>query len=188
MLLFLSAINLHAVVIFDESVSGDLSDDYLNPNQFNFVNGSNEISGSLAGGSADLDLFSFTIPAGFELSEINVTDFSGGNNGSFLLLQPGSTLSSEPNNSFPDPIGFSIFNATSVTSGANLLDAITVGPPFDFVPSLPSGEYAAWFNEIDFPSTYSVDFVVSAVPEPSSTFYFLILCPLSLLRRRTPGR
>ncbi len=121
----------NAVVNFNEAISGDLSDDYLNPNQITLSEGDNEISGGLLGGSADLDLFSFTIPTGFELPEISVTRYTGGNNGSFLLLQSGSTLSSEPSNTFSDPIGFTILNDTSVQNDTNLLNTVTIGPPFN---------------------------------------------------------
>ncbi len=180
---FLLSSPLYSIIQFDESLSGDLSDDYLNPNTFTFQQGSNVITGGLLGGSADLDLFSFTIPSGFELNQILVNSFFGGNNGSFLLLQPGSVLSAPPSNFFMDPIGFSIFNDTFVADGTDLLPIVTNGPPFNSIPTLSSGVYAAWLNEIDFPSLYSLDFVVTAVPEPHFVAQFTVLLSLFALRR-----
>jgi len=155
-----------------ESIDGDLSDDYLAPTVLNVVVGDNILEGTLDGGTTDLDLFRLYVPVGLKITAIMLESASGGGDGgSFLGMQPGSTLSSAPSNTFGDYIGYGLLSSSSI--GTDYLPVITVPtiaalPPFYGAESLESGDYAGWLNETGDSSTYRLNFVAVKVPEPSS--------------------
>ena len=102
-------------------------------------------------------------------------------------IQPGSQLSSAPSGSFSDPIGYSLIPASGV--GTNYLPTITLAgvnlaPPFFGVNSLAEGSYAGWLNETGPASTYRLNFVATAVPEPSSLSMIALYGMFLLSKRR----
>jgi hypothetical protein len=180
--------SLSSAATYSESINGDLANFYLNPTSFGLDLGSNRLSGSLSGGGSDVDLFTLTVPSDAVISAIRIIEFGGGGpTGSFLGFQPGSTLDSFPESNFMGgPIGYAIISATNASTDANVLGTITQGSPFFGATSLPSGEYAGWLNETGAGSTYTIDFVVSPVPEASSGMLGLIGGAGLLLCRRRP--
>jgi hypothetical protein len=82
-------------VIYDESVSGDLSNSGLTPTLVSVALGSNELFGTTgknASGVIDRDYFTFTVPVGMELSAVTVlpgTQTLGTLGDSFIGLQAG---------------------------------------------------------------------------------------------------
>jgi hypothetical protein len=177
-----------AVFTYDEDISGDISNDYLNPLVFTPTAGISTLRGSI---SADnRDLFTIVVASGTVLDSIRllsyVTSPDEPRNLSFLLVQPGATLSEEPNDNFEAPIGFTSFGAFSIERDLNLLPIITAGPPFFEVTQLEAGSYAFWINETGPTSRYEFAFNITAVPEPSAlTVALLATFPLVLRRRRT---
>ncbi len=172
---------------YDEAINGDLSDAYTSPSPISIIMGSNVLSGSLAGGSNDLDLFRLDVPVGLEITEIRLLDLIGGGNASYFMLQPGSTLSSAPSNSFGDPVGFAAIGSAGV--GNDLLPTITLPgitslAPFFGAATLTAGSYAGWLNETGAASSYSLNFIASPIPEPSSVL-LLGVCAISFLSKRT---
>ena len=187
---FLAAPALAQTLFFhDEATSGDLSDNYLSPTQLTVGLGNNILTGSLSGGTNDLDLFELIVPQGLEVTAIRLLDFEGGLAGSFLIMQPGSTLSAPPANDFSDPVGFTILSPGGV--GSDLLPTIALPgitslAPFFGVDTLTEGSYAGWLNETGPSSTYSLQFEASsttAVPEPSAAL-LASLAALGLCTRR----
>ncbi|MEM6886339.1 MAG: PEP-CTERM sorting domain-containing protein [Verrucomicrobiota bacterium] len=179
---------LSAGSVYVEGTNGDLSDDYLNPTSLVFTPGVNTVSGALAGGAADLDLFTFNLSSGQTLTEIKVIDFTGGAAGSLFAMQSGTQLSSDPvlatiNMSFPDPIANVLISSTLAASDFDILPNLVVGPPFNFANPLPAGDYVVWLNETGAASTYSLDFTV--VPEPSTLMLFSLASAVMLFRRRS---
>ena len=172
---------------FDESTSGDLSDAYLAPTPLTVGLGNNILTGALSGGTNDLDLIELIVPEGLEVTGIRLLDFEGGLNGSFLLVQPGSTLSAAPSNSFGDPIGFSILSPGGIGTDVLptlILPGVSTLAPFFGVDTLTAGSYAIWLNETGAASTYSLQFeTASTIPEPSTTV-LVALATLSLFSRR----
>ncbi|MGJ8724079.1 MAG: PEP-CTERM sorting domain-containing protein [Roseibacillus sp.] len=163
------------VSLYDETIDGDFSNDYLNPTSLNLKTGSNQISGSLFGASIDVDLFTFRLGPGEALSAIRVLEFSTfGIGGSFLGMQSGTQLSANPalGNAFPDAVGGRVFTAADAAVDRDILPFVVMFPPFNSVNPLPEGDYVVWLNETGQPTQYTLDFVV--VPEPSS------LVPLGL--------
>ena len=185
---FLAAQAAHAVTYL-ESVDGDLSDDYIDPTPIALDIGVNNfLGGTLGGGESDLDLFTLTIPVGSALTALHVVEFDGGGNGSFIGLQPGNELSANPvpSQQFPDPIGYAIIGADDAAVDEDVLDTITTGSPFDGAASLPAGIYAGWLNETGAASSYRLQLVVAAIPEPASGVLLAIAGTFATLRRRRP--
>jgi hypothetical protein len=62
---------------------------------------------------------------------------------------------------------------------------ITFGAPYHDAPALGQGSYAFWINETGPRSGYSLEFNVSAIPEPSPIILSsLVALPILFLRRR----
>lgn len=180
-------------ILWDESSpQGDISDLHLSPTTLQLQLGKNQIIGSLAGGSIDSDLFTIVVPSGFSVTEFRVIAFSGGRNGSFLGVTPGSTLASSPSayrrSEFDltvrvNPINFLLINENLV-GDEGLLRVLTNGAPLSGASTLEAGSYAFWANETANASTYTIEFEVAPVPEPSSVFFGLVGSALLLRRRR----
>lgn len=160
---------VRAQSLWNESLQGDLSGDYLLPNHFLLSPGQNTITGSLAGLGSDQDFFTLRVPEGLVLSSIMINSYTTGNpfNVGFFGIQQGATLSSPPSVSFSEPIGYVLFGTWAV--GLDVLPTIVAGPPFDGERPLAAGQYAVWLNETGSPSSWQLDFTtqVTAVPEPS---------------------
>lgn len=170
-----------------EAIDGELSNDFIDPTPIAMDLGSNLLTGGLAGGESDIDLFRFSVPLGHHLTAIRILGFTGGGGGSFLGLQSGVELSSSPvpSASFPDPIGYAIISAADAAVDRDVLSTITSGPPFNGVATLPAGNYVGWLNETGLASTYQIEFVIAAVPEPSVPAGLALgLCGLLFGRRR----
>ena len=176
-----------AAATYVEAIDGELSNDFIEPTPVAMDLGSNLLTGGMSGGESDIDLFRFSVPLGHHLTAIRILGFTGGGGGSFLGLQSGIELSSSPvpSGSFPDPIGYAIISAADAAVDRNVLSTITSGPPFTGVATLPAGNYVGWLNETGLASSYEIEFVIAAVPEPSvSAGLALGLCGLLLGRRR----
>ncbi len=186
--LFLFHTHLSAVVLYDEVDDGDLSDNYLSPTELTLLEGSNEIAGTLLGGAADVDLITLRVESGFVLSSIRVLERTSfmDDGGTFLGIQNGPRLSDDPNrqNLFRGAIGFRVFSASDAASESDILPFISAFAPLNTTEPLPAGDYAIWLNETEAFSTYRLDFVTEAVPEPSVLSLFGITYFFFQRRRR----
>ncbi len=162
-----------AVVIHNEAVDGDFSDDYLVPTQLMFGLGANEVIGRLDGASSDMDLFTVTVPEGMFLTSIRVMAFTGGVNGSFMGAQPGEVLSNDPIDYIRagngevvqvEPINYVLFGEVDAETQRDVMPQLVVGLPMAGQSPLPGGKYAFWLNETRTAANYHVSFDV--VPEP----------------------
>lgn len=184
-----AGVALPADVAFDESVFGDLSDNLASPNSLSFQPGSNRVIGSIAAGNPDLDrdFFTFSIATGFQLSSIILDSYESFDNvgaaQSFVAIIGGTSFPS-----LTDSSGF-LGNALISEVGADFLDdlgstgSLGTGTPTGFTGALPAGDYTIWHQETVLGNNYTFDFVVEAVPEPSSAL-LLGLGGLGLLGRR----
>ncbi len=154
---------------YSEAIDGELSNDFVEPTLVLMDLGSNMLTGELAGGESDVDLFRFSVPMGQQLAAIRILGFTGGGGGSFFGIQSGVELSSSPvpSSSFADPIGYAIISASDAAVDRDILPTVASGPPFNGASALSSGNYVVWLNETGQPSTYQIEFVIAAVPEPS---------------------
>lgn len=173
-----------AVFTHDETLHGDLSDDYLAPTILTPGAGSSTLKGTVVDG--DRDLFTLVVAAGLQLDSLRVlsyaTDSENPENLSFMMSQPGAILSSPPSNDFADPIGYVGFGSWAV--GRNMLRTITAGPPYDYAATLGPGSYAFWINETGPVSGYEFQFSVTAVPEAGAPMLALAAVSLLCVRRR----
>jgi hypothetical protein len=158
---------------YDESVTGDVSNDPQAPMPWTLDLGPNSINGTAGGNffanASDYDFVRFTIPPGEQLDSImvdtyqNVDPFSQ----SFLGLQQGAP--------WLDGVGWDILgywlygwmHLESTSPGVNALDKMQENANADFQIPLPSGEYTLLIEDVDTVMTYKLTFNVSAVPEPA---------------------
>jgi len=165
-----------ASVVYDESVSGDLSNSGLAPAPVLFAAGNNLVFGSTgaAGGVVDRDYFTFTLLPDHWLTLIEVlpgTTAIGGLNISFIAIQAGPQVTVDPNPAnaiVGDLLGWRHFGPGDI--GNDILPQIGVGAGAQgFVPSLGPGTYSVWIQETATGSaSYGFNFGVAAVPEPAS--------------------
>ena len=85
----------HADTTYDESIDGDFSGSAGAPTAIVFNTGTNTVIGSAFAGSDTRDFFTFTIPAGNELTALRQVDYSdgagGGANVGYHALDAGPT-------------------------------------------------------------------------------------------------
>lgn len=137
------------VVIYDESVDPELSDDNANPTALGTLSsGMNTLIGSFPGGGFARDAWSITIPNGSLLDSIILADYTPGtddpvNTNLTLVGGPSTLLDTRPSALEPTPIGS---NVTPGTSGDFLAGTYT----FEMVEG----------GALD----YALDFVVDDAP------------------------
>lgn len=174
-------------VFWNEGVDGDLSGDRLAPNAFVLNPGANTLLGVLEGvsneGELDRDFFSITIPAGFELTQINLTSYVSDDFAAFIGIVPGSIFNLDPDDIAPsDLFGWTLFGPFDV--GVDLLAELGANG-MGFTPPLPSGTYSFWVQQTGSFTAWSADFVV--VPAPGAALAVVMGGIFGSGRRRRRG-
>ncbi|MFO1499883.1 MAG: hypothetical protein U1G07_16070 [Verrucomicrobiota bacterium] len=162
-----------AVVIHDEAVNGDFSGSGTSPKALGALGlGNNEVYGTTGrdfAGTRDIDYFSFSIPAGYQLSEMRLLKAAPGSTG-FAGLQAGGQVTLPSNaSSAAGLLGW--VHYTDGQIGTDILDDIgTAGNGASgFSPPLGAGTYALWVQDGNpGPLPYGFNFVVSPVPDVGS--------------------
>jgi hypothetical protein len=171
----------NAAVIYNESVSGDLSNSGLTPTGLTVSIGSNQIFGTTGADTApDRDYFKFTVPVGLVLSAITIlpgTQNLGPNGDSFFGVEAGPqvTVPVLPADA-TGLLGWIHYDAGDV--GTNILPEMGASDfgATGFKPPLPSGTYSFWLQEGNVGTVpYGLDFTITAAPEPGS-WEMLVLC------------
>ena len=157
-----------APILYEESVSGDLSDAMPSATVLAFDAGLNSVRGSLYSGvlAPDLDAFAFAVPAGLSLTAITYA----------FTLEPddGNTVATTS-------WGFDLGNS-GLPAELGVIEVDLFGPSAQtlFADVLPQGGGLYGFYNVahgstaglDWSSTYQIDFVVreatTGVPEPAS--------------------
>ena len=184
-----------ADVIYDESISGDLSSSGLAPTVLTVSPGSNELFGTTGksdAGVVDRDYFSFTVPTGWVLSSLVLipgTQTLGPLGASFIGIEAGPqvTVSASATDA-TDLLGWVHYETSDI--GTNILPLMGgsgLGAT-GFTPPLPTGTYSFWVQEASVGTVnYGFDFVTTPTPEPKC--WTLLLTGLILLGtcRRRPG-
>jgi len=169
----------HAVVAYDEGASGDLSNSGASPTIISLIIGDNIISGTSGKNSAgviDRDYFTFTLASNQILTAINVLPGTVPIGLSFIGVQSGNQVTVSPAGpTAAGLLGWAHYSAADV--GTDILDNMSVAANGSSGFSIPlgPGTYAFWVQEASpGTATYSFDFVVSTVPEPSTWAMMLI--------------
>lgn len=175
----------------------DLSDDGNAPTFLTFSDGHNIVEGSMGwnGSTLDADIWTFTVAAGYEVSEINLVTYNGSNptfpNGHFMALASGSTINTtDATNHLSNGLWREETDLLGNTK-TDLLAILQAGPEFGGIGltgNLQSGTYTFWVQDTtDFVNQYCIDFVITPVPEPGSAL-LLGAASLVCLRRRRPRK
>ena len=190
-----------AAVIWDEAINGPFGGFDHQTQLGPFAAGDNEIRGTVgqtSPGVFDRDYFSFSVPAGLELTGLVVVNATsaGPLNVSFIGIGAGTAITVGPVPTPPDAsflLGWRHYRPDDI--GSDILGEI--GSPMSpmgaagFVPPLGEGDYAVWIQETAACTTciYDFDFVLAAIPEPTSGAVVLTsLGLLVVLRRRRESR
>ncbi|HLX70562.1 MAG TPA: CRISPR-associated protein Cas5 [Verrucomicrobiae bacterium] len=174
----LAATQLHASIIWDESVNGDLSNDGSSPTALLLSGGVNAVLGT-AGGTDKQDWVSVTVPTGFELSTLVLAAYSSTDVQGFIGVGMGPNFTNSVN-SPSSYLGYSHFGTGAANGalaptnlvGADILSIMgnnVVDSPGSqgFTPPLSQGTYTFLIQQLGASTTYEFDFGVTAVPEPS---------------------
>lgn len=169
--LWLAALSLATAPLraqgYDEAVSGDLSNDRLNPTVIPLTAANTTITSTQAGGAnLDRDYFTVVVPAGQRLRRLFIDSYTTtpSNNFGFMGLQAGTTFTVAPNTpSAAGLLGGIVYGAPQV--GLNVLPACgALAGAIGFVPPLPDGSYTFWMNQTSAASTVALRFVIEPSP------------------------
>lgn len=174
-----------ATVVWDESISGDLSNSGLTATTVTFGVGSNVVQGTTghdATGAIDRDYFTFTIGPNQVLSSLNILAGTQTLGLSFIGLQSGTQVTLATNSATAAGLlGWTHYGASDV--GTNILDNMSIAANGSTGFSIPlgPGSYAIWLQEISPGGSvpYAFDFQVASVPEAST--WALLLAGFGLL-------
>jgi len=167
------SLSAQAAVVYDESVSGDLSSDNLNPTAIILAAGDNIISGSVVAAPGDRDFWTVTIASGQSLDAIIFDEFNSAEDRSFFAVEIGNQITAL--NSAASLLGSALVGAgVGASQGDDILDNLGAAPfgGAGFTGSLGPGTYTFWFQETAASVDYSLNFQVSEVPVPAAVWLF----------------
>lgn len=190
---FLYGTAAHADTIYDESVSGDLSNSGLTPTLLTVSLGPNDLFGTTGktGTVIDRDYFTFTVPQGLELTAITVlpgTQTLGALGESFIGIESGPQVTIST--AATDATGLlGWFHYDTGDIGVNILPLMGTSDmgSAGFTGPLPAGTYSFWVQEASAGTVpYGLEFTVADTPEPSS--WTMLLTGMALLVSKTARR
>jgi len=190
---FLYAAAAHGDTLYNESVSGDLSNSGLTPTLLTVSLGLNDLfgtTGKSAAGVIDRDYFTFTVPQGEHLTAITVlpgTQTLGALGESFIGIESGPQVT--VSTAATDATGLlGWFHYGSGDIGVDILPLMgTSGMgSTGFTAPLPSGTYSFWLQEASVGTVnYGLEFTV-ATPEPAC--WTMLLTGMAALVGKTARR
>ena len=197
----LAAAPAKATILYDEAVSGDLSNDQLAPTALTLTPGLNSVIGTVngfpPGGTDPQDWVSFTIPTGFVMTSYVNSKYDSTDEQGFTGFQFGSSFLGDVFTA-GSYAGYAHFGTgatnpdgspPSSTVGVNLLP-LMADPSFapgttGFTPPLAAGTYTFLIQQGDPVTTgYQFDMTVRSVPEPGSSLCLLAMGGLAILALR----
>ena len=184
----------HGDTIYDESVSGDLSNSGLTPTLMTVLLGSNDVFGttgkSATTGTIDRDYFTFTVPQDLYLTAITVlpgTQTLGALGESFIGVESGPEVDvSTAATTAAGLLGWFHYGTDSI--GENILPMMGTSGlgSTGFSAPLPAGTYSFWVQEASVGTVnYGLEFTV-ATPEPAT--WTMMLAGLTALVGKTARR
>ena len=190
---FLYGMAAHGDTIYNESVSGDLSNSGLTPTLLTVSLGSNDVFGTTgrnATTGVDRDYFTFTIPQGQYLTAITVlpgTQTLGPMGESFIGIESGPEVTVSPAaTTAAGLLGWYHYDTGDI--GVNILPLMGTSGlgSTGFTTPLPAGTYSFWVQEGNVGTVpYGLEFTV-ATPEPAS--WTMLLMGMAALVGKTARR
>ncbi|GAL68111.1 hypothetical protein [Jejuia pallidilutea] len=143
---------------YNENLSGDLSNLNTAPDVLVFVGGQNTITASQS--SNDVDYFTFTVPDGYELSQIVVDDYESSDDAGFIGIVNGSTFPTDAaTTNASDLLGGLVYGVPN--RGNNILPNMgTLNGAQGFTGALPAGAYSIWLNQTGATSETALNFII----------------------------
>jgi hypothetical protein len=180
-------------VSFDEAVDGDLSGNRLSPTHLTLTAGVHSVSavtGSIVGEEVEFDqeYLRIDLPAGYKLVAINMTEYDSFDGTAFIGVQAAETFSFDPEDARDNVaslLGWAHFGLNEGHDlGADILPSIGAAGrgSAGFTPPLMGPSFTFWIQQTGDPTSYQLDFVVAAVPEPAA--WLSIGSALTLLAAR----
>jgi hypothetical protein len=183
---------LNAATVYDEAVSGDLSNSGLTPTAITLADGSNQILGTTGSANGlDRDYFSVEVPVGSTFTGILVLPGTTSGGLSFLGMQAGDQLTVPTNTSDASGLlGWKHYSASDVNTNILLSMAVPAAGSSGFTVPLGAGSYSFWiqdFNEGPFGYGFDLQLTPSTnpIPEPNTFLLGLLgLVPVLIGARR----
>lgn len=166
---------------YNETFLGDLSDQFNNPTNHEFYPGElvlfagdNVVTGSTTNSPLDRDFFTFEVPDGFTVSEINLSDYQWGNGDQSISNYGSSYFAIVSGSSFPSLTDDSTFQVSKLIDdyvteasevGQDLLESgvgTAAGAGSTGSGTLGPGVYSVWYQETQANTTYEFNIVLDA--------------------------
>lgn len=146
---------------YNENLLGDLSSSNNAPTALAFVGGQNTITATQS--SSDVDYFTFTVPAGYQLSQIIVDDYISNDDAGFIGIVNGNTFPTDAaNTNASDLLGGLVYGVSN--RGDNILGDIgALTGAQGFTGALPEGDYSIWLNQTGAESEASLNFIITKI-------------------------
>jgi hypothetical protein len=172
---FLYATAAHGDTVYNESISGDLSNNGLAPTLLTFGLGNNDVfgtTGKSAAGVIDRDYFTFTLPEGMFLTGITVlpgTQTLGALGESFIGVESGPEVDvSTSATTAAGLLGWFHYGSGDINENILPMMGTSGLGSTGFTGFLPAGTYSFWVQEASVGTVnYGLDFTV-ATPEPAT--------------------
>ena len=190
---FLYGMAAHGSIIYNEAVSGDLSNIFSSPTLLTVSLGLNDVFGSTGKsattGIIDRDYFTFTVSPGEALSGITVlsgTQTLGPLGDSFIGVESGTQLvNPQTATDATGLLGWTHYGTDDI--GVNILPLMGISSmnSTGFTGPLPAGTYSFWVQEASVGTVnYGLEFTIT--PEPASwTMLLTGIAALAGIARRT---
>jgi hypothetical protein len=182
--------------VFNESVSGDLSNNQAAPAVLTLDNGGNSVVGTVNGTGDSQDWIALTVPNGLQLSSVTLAAYTSSDGQGFTGVQSGSSFVGSPfvASSY---LGYAHYGTAADNGsqfgqnliGVNILpimgdNTIATGSQ-GFTPPLGAGTYTFLIQQLGAATSYQFDYAVTPVPEPASQAAVAgIVCAAFFLKRR----
>jgi len=184
--------SVHAATVYNEAISGDLSNSGLSPTGVTVGLGSNQVFGTTGlAGALDRDYFSITVAPGLQLNAIMVLPGTVSGGISFIGLQSGSQVTLPTNaTTAAGLLGWWHYSPADINTNILPEMAIPANGSSGFSVPLGAGIYSFWVQDFNAGTfNYGFDLVVGQVPEPATYAAALAgLAMISILRRRRAVR
>ncbi|HKB05996.1 MAG TPA: hypothetical protein VKD90_27625, partial [Gemmataceae bacterium] len=166
-------------VLYDEAVSGDLSDSQSAPTPLTTALGTNSVLGTVGGATGSQDWLTLHIPTGMQLDSLVLFAYVSADPQGFIGVQQGTTFvgSTFSPESY---LGYAHFGTAAANNGpptnlvgANILpimaDPSSAPGSQGFDPPLAAGDYTFLIQQLGSNTTYRFDFNTSVPLAPDLT-------------------